>query len=290
MLACHAILLNRAGVLTGKLCRNYAMEGSNFCMCHQDIGPIDHKHRWMRKFILAADGKPFLFQHDERKKHRILGDLRDGIIELTHQDILTIPDRDRYMDIYVLLFQNGYLDLTSKAHNQLYTRCCNYLTRFLYLTNNALMMPFTDLATLIMKEVILKDADHLHFFLQFFPVSLNTVSFQGDLLQTRIVSISAFLSLLLESDAAKDLSWEPFRDAMNAHYETTLGKDHLVTSYLREVYMPEFLELYRDEKHLQKQSIDALKEELMMVCWHPDRFMIWCLDEEEKAENRMIFG
>lgn len=259
-------------------------------MCHQDIGPIDHKHRWMRKFILAADGKPFLFQHDERKKHRILGDLRDGIIELTHQDILTIPDRDRYMDIYVLLFQNGYLDLTSKAHNQLYTRCCNYLTRFLYLTNNALMMPFTDLATLIMKEVILKDADHLHFFLQFFPVSLNTVSFQGDLLQTRIVSVTAFLTLLVDSDAARELSWQPFRDELYDLYKEKLGPTNLVTSYLHDIFLPEFYDLYKMERNLQKELIDSMKEELMAVTWHPDRFMIWCLDEEEKAENRMMFG
>lgn len=266
------------------------MEGSNFCMCHQEIQPQEHKRRWVRKFLLGADGTPFLFIHDERKKFRILGDLREGLIELTQEDIQMIPDRDRYLDIYVLLFQNGYVDLTNKTHNQLYTRCCNYLTRFLYLTHNALMMPFTDLGKLILNELIVKDAAHLHFFLQFFPVPLNTVSFQGDLLQTRIVSVTAFLTLLVNSDAARELSWQPFRNELYDLYKEKLGPTNLVTSYLHDIFLPEFHDLYKMERKLQKELIDSMKEELMAVTWHPDRFMTWCLDEEEKEENRLLFA
>jgi hypothetical protein len=32
----------------------------------------------------------------------------------------------------------------------------------------------------------------------------------------------------------------------------------------------------------QKESIDSVKEELVMVTWHPDRFVEWCMDWEEK--------
>ena len=32
----------------------------------------------------------------------------------------------------------------------------------------------------------------------------------------------------------------------------------------------------------QKETMDSVKEELVMVTWHPDRFVEWCMDWEEK--------
>ena len=285
------ILANSVGVLTGKLCSNPRNDGSRFCDCHQDITPEEHKRRWVRKFLLGSDGSPFLYTYDERKQQRILHDLLDGTIELTAEDIKAIPTAQKYIDIYVLLFSHGLVDLCERQNAGLYLKSILYLTEFLYLGNTSTSLPFTPLANHILNQLVLKDAIHLQSFLSYLPWILKTKHFQGELiLKARIVPLTLFLSSLLDSEAAKKLSWEPFRDNVLKTYEDQLGSSHLVTSYVREVYLPEFYDLYKSEKKLQKDRIDSLKEELMAYAWHPDRFLTWCLDEEEKAENRMLFG
>ena len=48
-------------------------------------------------------------------------------------------------------------------------------------------------------------------------------------------------------------------------------------------------EYKRQRKQELRQQIDAIKERLMAATWHPNRFVRWCLDEEEKAENRRLW-
>lgn len=59
---------------------------------------------------------------------------------------------------------------------------------------------------------------------------------------------------LLDSEAGKELSW--------------LSKD-----LFNPTWVPLLKELYAREKALQKKAMDPLKEELMKVCWHPDRVL-----------------
>jgi Leucine-rich repeat (LRR) protein len=53
--------------------------------------------------------------------------------------------------------------------------------------------------------------------------------------------------------------------------------------------------LWREEQEelASKQRIQAttrlLKEDIIASAWHPDRFQEWCLDEDEKRENEMLF-
>lgn len=289
-MACHAIKANQAGVLTGKLCRNYHMEGSLFCYQHQDITPEEHKNRWFRKFILGSDGNRFLYSYDESKKGRILGDLRDKIIVLTQEDIAKIPDRRWYIDIYLLLMEHGYIGLKTNAHPQLYLKALVYLSEFWVLTENRLLLPFSPLATKVKEILVASDAEHLYHFLQMLPALMKYQTFQGDLLLQRIVSMGAFLSELLDTNAARELSWRPFREQLFKHYKDKLGENHLLTSYMKDVYLHEFKQLYLFEKQMQKARTDTYKERLMAYCWHPDRFQTWCLDEDEKAENKLLFG
>ena len=37
----------------------------------------------------------------------------------------------------------------------------------------------------------------------------------------------------------------------------------------------------------QKASI---KEELLLIFWHPSRYLDWCMSEDEKKKNRKIVG
>lgn len=259
------------------------MNGCLFCHQHREITPEDHKNRWFRKFILASDGKPFLYTYDEYKKTRILGDLNDSIIHLTEDDIQRIPNRNKYMDIYLLLFENGYITLTNN-NSALYNRCLLYLSQFLYRSNTSDFLPLSPLAKKIREILLLQDATHLHFFLHFLPKFQADPSFQGDRLKTRMDSIAAFLMSLLDSDAAKQLSWQPIQ-------ETLLGCFTIkspMTEFLQDIYLPALKVLNKTVKQAQKSRTNTFKEDLMIVCWHPDRFVDYCLDEEEKAEMKSL--
>lgn len=284
---CHAIKITCPSL---KLCRNYAKTGSMFCGLHQDISPEEHKRRWVQKFLLGADGKPFLFRYDEQKQQRILGDLRDGIITLSEEDIQGIPNTMKLIDIYLLLFEHDYIGVQQNAHPGLYLKTCLYLTQFLVAGSSTILIPYHSLARRIVDTLILKDADHLLIFLQRFLPVLKTSDFQGDHSRNKTRSFFSLLNMLLESQAAAKLSWNPFRDSLLKEYTLSLGEAHPTLSYLKEVIFPWFVDIYKEQKKKQKDKIDSLKEELMAVTWHPDRFQEWCLDEEEKAENKILFG
>jgi hypothetical protein len=240
-------------------------------------------------FLKGADGKPFQFRYDERKKERILRDLKEGSIELTAEDIGNIPSTARFMDIYVLLVEYGYSDI--KTNVGLYSDCCRYLGQFMHPAQDSPMCMYSTLARKIIDVLIVKDESSLRSFLHEFIIMVKYFpGFQGEYLTNRIVPITFFLSSLLDSNAARKISWEHKIQSVVNEFESKLGPAHLVTSYVKEVMVFEFHDLYQLEKQKQKLKVDALKEELMAMTWHPDRFQDWCLDEEEKAENRMLFA
>jgi hypothetical protein len=210
------------------------------------------------------------------------------VIVLTKKDIDMIPARRWFIDIYLLLLEHGHIQIDD--HGGLYVKALQYLSDFWYLGNNVLMLPFSPLATKIQEILITSSAETLLFFYKMLPTIIKTATFQGDILLQRMISVSAYLSNLEQSNAAKELSWIPFRSELLEEYKEKLGESHLLTNFLREVYLPCFLQLYTTEKQIQKATMDTCKEELIAYCWHPDRFQTWCLDEEEKAENRELFG
>lgn len=242
--------------------------------------------RWIRKFINGADGKPFFYENDESKKERILGDLQKGVIVLTEDDIKLLAKRRRTLDAYMLLFEHGYITLEN-YNIHLYKHSIEYLSEFWFLGEAFPAIRLSLLAKKIREILILRDANHLRHFLYYLPSLMNYYAFQAE---NRFLYFPFFLSELLQSEAARKLCWEPFTKDLLNHYETQLGKDHFLTTYFRNTYLPQYTRMYKAEKQLQKESIDSLKEELMAFTWHPDRFLTWCLDEDEKKEHQMLFG
>ena len=264
------------------------MDGSNFCFQHQDITPEDHKDRWISKFLLAADGDPFLFQYDTHKQDRILGDLRDKIVVLTDDDILErIPPRRKYIDIYILLCENNYIK--PEKHIGMYFKCLEYLSDFWVVQPNQLYLPLNLLAQKIRDTLLLRDWSSMHFFLNALIKLLKKPVYRNNI-QEQSAAIEGFLNHLLESHTALKLSWVPFRHSLQKFAEDELGAEHSITMFLKNSYLPAFEKMYKLEKQVQKIQMDQCKEELIAYCWHPDRFEEWCLDEEEKAENRELFG
>ena len=231
--------------------------------------PEEHKRRWFRKFILAADGKRFFYSYDESKKKRILGDLRDNIITLTEEDIQSIPNARSRIDIFLLLIDHDFIKVTS--HPRLYLRCLEYLADFWFLTNDALILPLSPVGEKIRDILILKTAPHLLHFFQTLPALFQLPAF-ADFPPRRILSIQSFFATVLESSAARELCWNPSLKRLTGVYEEILGEGHFLPAFFREVYSAQWERLYRSEKAFQKAKMDGCKEEMMMVCWHPKRF------------------
>ena len=285
---CRGINTNHVGVIVGT-CSQECADSSRFCPEHQKVSRDDYKSLWIRMFILGADGKPFQYRYNEKKKDRILRDLGERTVELTDVDISNIPSISRFMDIYMLLLEYGYSE--AKTNFGLYFECCRYLSQFMFPMNTSLLVPYSTLARKIVEVLILRNEEHLQNFLnEFIRLLKFCPEFQGEYLTKRILSVTAFLSSLLDSDAARKMSWQHENRSLADIFAANLGHTHPITSYVKEVLVHEFYDLYQLEKQRQKQMLDALKEELMAMTWHPDRFQEWCLDEEEKAENRMLFG
>ena len=283
---CHAIEILSPSL---RLCRNLPKEDSLFCPLHQDISPQEHKQRWIQKFLLGADGKPFLYNYDEGKKYRILRDLQEEIVTLTSEDIKLLTQEheyNQYMDVYVLLFQNGHLNASSCP--DLYFKACSWLVKMHYEFYTPNTVTYTHLSRKILDYLILKDAEHVHLFLTRLPSILADLEKEN--LHTTTEKLSDLLVVILNSDAGTELCWQPFQNSLLQHYKHTLGLIHPAVQYLDQTYLPQFRQLYLTQKQYHKERIDALKEELMAMTWHPERFLEWCLDEEEKAETKALFA
>ena len=81
------------------------------------------------------------------------------------------------------------------------------------------------------------------------------------------------------------LKWEPDL-LLPEHFQTLKEKTTRFPRLQKLVQDGRFEEKLRSAKESfykhQKESIESVKEELMAVCWHPDRYMDWCMDWEEK--------
>jgi len=286
-MTCNAILVNTTGEVTGKLCTSPCMGDSLFCAEHQTITETEHKNRWFELFILGNDGDQFLYKFSESKRGRILGDLERGIVTLTQEDILQIPGEAPYIDIYLLLMDNGYIGLEENCHPDLFWASVKYISEVLLIAKTK-YWPY--LGIKILDILILKNTEHLTFFLSMIVEVERFRGFKGYKFQTILPRFSAFLKELLNSDLGKSFLWQPVKNDLLKLYTRLQedGKPNLVLDYMRNNFVPLCKEMYREEKSKQKARTNLFKEELMMVCWHPDRFVDYCLDEEEKAEIKSL--
>lgn len=275
-----------------KLCRNYAKTGQQFCGLHQDISPEEHRQRWTNKFLMATDDRPFYFKYDERKRERIMQDLKTGIIKLTAEDIKSIPCDLKYLDIFVLLVEHKYADIFD--NNLLYYLSMHYLFNYflsLPSENGFSMDMWPILPKKIVDVLILSNQETLCSFLQKMGLLFQKPTFRNlETLLSYIPSLNTFLEFLLESQAGRTMCWNPSYNLFTKHYTDIFATDHPLTMYMKDQFIPQIARLYQQQKQKQKDRMDILKDELIAISWHPDRFMAWCLDEEEKKENKRLFG
>lgn len=240
-------------------CRNWSMLDCEFCHSHRNLSHEVIKERWMKRYVFHWTRFTVFNRRNEQK---MLSDLKSGRICLTKEDILKIPAQKRYIDIYLLLMQHGLLK--KGTHVALESVA---LGLFMDIMKN---FPGADDLRLLRQQIertlILSSGQTLYDFILWLshPV-LSRVKLTQNMIQ--------YIPSLLDTDAAKELSWVPYDhlDKLRQEYEKTPGKEHALTKCLVQRWLPDLKELYQTEKAIQKMKMDHCKEELMMDRWHPDR-------------------
>lgn len=269
-------------------CRNWTIIGQDFCHAHKKMDSATFKQRWLQKYILGENISPVYTIISPFQKDKILADLQSGLIVLTKEDILKIPASEAYVDIYLLLLENNFAQygdhprLERKGLWLYQVIMCNF--------------PFDDrpefqrsklsiLKQKIETYLITYSGKSLYNFFLF--IGMATVG--REKLQRLMRD---YIPTLLDTDAAKELSWYSFEalDSIREEWEECRKvkegspMPNLLLRCLTERWLPDLKELYRTEKQIQKIKIDQCKEELMMDRWHPDRvskFLEMGIDPED---------
>jgi hypothetical protein len=236
-----------------------------FCHTHKDLTQEERKDRWFQRYILAKRSEFSVYLHrdpmmpwHQKRRDALLKPLLTGEFSFTIEDVRKIPGRRRYIDVYLLLLEYGFVKQgTHKALENL------ILWHFCDLVLNDATTP---LRSYIERIFILSSGDTFYEFLVWIAgMAMSRQRFTGPLLQ--------LVPTLLDTPAAKELSWVSREklDSIRIAYEKSLGKEHPLTKCLVQRWLLDLKELYQTEKAIQKIKMDQCKEELMMNRWHPQR-------------------
>lgn len=236
----------------------------------------------MKRYLLGGNGfSPFNFYCGWKEK-KILEDLRAGVVTLTKKEILSIPNRDAYLDVYVLLVREGYA--APLDNSPLFTRCLHYLCSTRITINDLQNFARADhtprLLPMIQKYLLEASDKTFQQFLLFAPIYART-------LESKVQFLIQFIPTLLDSKGAKELSWWSHEelDKIRIMYEMILGKEHPLTKCLVQRWLLDLKELYKTEKAIQRIQMNQYKEELMMNRWHPDRVMKFYEDHDIEFDD-----
>lgn len=244
-------------------CRNFATNDSLFCGCHKNIDPGTLKKRWIHRYLRAG----FYRHRGEMGAEHALAPLRAGLFTLTYEDIKKINvDRASVIDIYLLLLRDGFC--RPEDNIQMFLRLMKF-----YLTIRSVRAESHYLWTPTF-EVLFNTSVALY------EKSLDVILSMTN--QKANATIKAYalhpetqvlLRDVLDTDIAHEWSWT----SPKARYEEFFSKDPMpapeMIEFMRTTFFPRIKEIYIEEKEVQKIRMDHCKEQLMMVCWHPDRIM-----------------
>jgi hypothetical protein len=258
-------LVKRAGYRQFSCCRNFATNDSLFCASHQTLTSVELKIRWIDTFLV--DG---LYRYrGEMGAEHTLAPLRAGLFTLTQQDIKKInilPHNQGVIDIYLLLLRDGFC--TPEDNIKAFLRLIQF-----YLTLRSVNAKSHYLWTLTF-EVLFNTSVALY------EKSLDAILSMTSQKATATIRAYALhpetqvlLRDILDTEIAHEWSWT----SPKARYEEFFSKEPMpapeMIEFMRTTFFPRIKEIYIEEKEVQKMRMDHCKEQLMMVCWHPDRIM-----------------
>jgi hypothetical protein len=270
-------LVKRAGYRQYACCRNFATNDSLFCAPHQTLSSVELKRRWVDAYLGNAIYRyrgemGAIYRHrGEMGAEHAFAPLRAGLFTLTQQDIKKInilPHNQSVIDIYLLLLRDGFC--TPEDNIKAFLRLVQF-----YLTLRSVRAETHYLWTLTF-EVLFNTSVALY------EKSLDVILSMTN--QKANATIKAYalhpetqvlLRDVLETDIGHEWSWT----SPKARYEEFFSKEPTpapeMIEFMRTTFFPRVKEIYIEEKEVQKMRMDHCKEQLMMVCWHPDRVMYY---------------
>ena len=257
-------------------CRNWTVIGKDFCHAHRSMNKELFKERWLSKYIIGQRQIPTYTIISPFNKEKILADLKSGIVTLTREDICKIPATEGYVDIYLLLLQHNFAQYGDHPQLERSGLWLYQLIMYHFPYDDRDEFQRSKLMTLkqtIEKYLITYSGKSLYNFFIFIGMAVIG--------RTKLsTQIKEYIPSLLDSDAAKELSWYSYDvlDGIRREWEECCKQKngappmrHPLMRCLVERWLPDIKELYQTEKQIQKIKMDQCKEELMMDRWHPDR-------------------
>jgi hypothetical protein len=199
-----------------------------------------------------------------------LVDLKNGWVNVTPASVARIPVSNLYVDIFTLLCQHGYFKKEWNVPLYQHTLC--YMLQRIFWANEwgneqAWKRALCEIQPYL--DVFFKTGTDMGFALQHLPVVT-----QHSLLINNIEAAPDFLprwlDQLRDTDAAKELSW----NGLQIQTLTEIYKkmpDSPFRSYMCQRFLPDLQELGATEKQKKKVKMEYIKEELLAICWSPER-------------------
>jgi hypothetical protein len=273
-------------------CRNWAKKGGDLCMQHRNLSPTEQKNRWFNRYILAKKkgGIPYHYIFSYRSHFTgNLKDLKSGKIVLTQEEIASIPNESKYVDIYCYLCSQGYAK--PSWNPSLRDRSIRYFCKTLIMmigiptinSNCIIDAKFiTNVLPFLENEREIWGINSL----LYKHISSWLIEFLGH--ETAMLRFFDYFTIL---DQAMDECWSNMDDLLGLYYNLlknpkTNTIDNQVYKYFYTHLEGYILPLLKTNRQtLQKKyemKMKRIKEDLDERSWHPDRVWNWCLDEEHK--------
>lgn len=232
-----------------------------------------HKRRLFYRYILGHGAHPY-YIGNKVGLSLILYILSSKHLVLTKEDILKIPVKNKYLDIFALLCEHDYVK--PEDHPDLMLRAFVYYWRCYPLNPNPRTTGNMALLNAIEKHIICKSGRSFFDFLCMLPKIEKSAKRFWFSREDLLIKITEFVNQKLEfSEASRELSWWPrsTRETLLDAYRTVhqLPENHPLVRCAIQRWLPDLDELHNTEKQIQFIKMNTVKEELMMNRWHPDR-------------------
>ena len=220
--------------------------------------------RWKRKNFHGFNSSRLLHPSHKQKRARILMPIGLGLIKINENDLRKMPISERLIDIYIIICE--YLQLDLSVNMTFKIQCFRILLRIIEFHNNRPHF----LENILTNLLVLKSTDEFQNFMK--NVALAAKDPRS---MTNRPHFFEYMMYIMESKILKEYSWNHQAQDDYLQMIKTMKCSSPFIEFIESRWLPDIKELYRAEKQIQKIVMSEIKEQLMMVCWHPIRIEKW---------------
>jgi hypothetical protein len=215
----------------------------------------------MCKYIRDADYR----HYGEMRAEHVVAPLRAGLFTVSKEDFKGM-NWDSLIDIYILLLRDGFC--MPEDNLQMFMRLVHFYLniRSLHAESHYLWIPTFEVLFNTSVALYEKSLDVI--------ISMSSTKAPPN---TRAYALHPETQVLLRDAIDTDIGSEWSWTSPKQRYEGYFSKEPMpapeMIDFMRTTFFPRVKEIYIEEKEVQKMRMDHCKEQLMMVCWHPDRVM-----------------